>query len=347
VNTIHLELPSVERKSTVFSGGLSELEGYCRPKKVVIITDERVRELYGPLFPSSTVTIEMGRGEEYKTLQTVESIFKEFLESRVDRSWLVLGVGGGIVCDVTGFAASTYLRGLSFAFAPTTLLAQVDASVGGKNGVNLQGYKNQVGMFNQPDFVLCDFAVLESLPQEELKNGFAEAIKSALVADERLFSFLEARASEALALDPYAIDRIVYDSLVIKSGIVSRDETEKGERRKLNFGHTIGHALEKACNLRHGEAVSVGMLVAARLSLRKGLLSEGDVARIERLLKAFDLPAKVQADLWSVQEALWKDKKREDDQIHVVLLDGIGRARVEPLGVYELDEEINDLCQSG
>lgn len=346
MNTVTLKLSSPERQSTIFSDRLSELEGHCRVKKIAIITDERVRDLYGSLFPSSAVTIEMGRGEQFKTLRTVELIYEGFLEHRVDRSWLIVGIGGGIVCDVAGFAASTYLRGLSFAFVPTTLLAQVDASMGGKNGVNLRGYKNQVGTFNQPEFVLCDFGVLRSLPPEELRNGFAEVIKHSLIADDRLFSFLETNADEALALHPDAIERVVFDSLIIKSGIVSRDETEKGERRKLNFGHTVGHALEKVCGLRHGEAVSVGMLVAARLSLRKGLLSEDDVQRIQRLLVTFDLPVGVRADAILIQEALWKDKKREDGHIHVVLLDGIGKARVEPLAMNELNEAIDDLCQS-
>jgi len=346
VNTVSLELSSTERKSTIFSGRLAELEGRCRTKRIAIITDERVRGLYGSLFPSSAITMEMGRGEQFKTLRTVESLYEGFLEHRVDRSWLIVGVGGGIVCDVAGFAASTYLRGLSFAFVPTTLLAQVDASIGGKNGVNLGGYKNQVGTFNQPEFVLCDFGVLKTLPPEELKNGFAEVIKHALIADDRLFSFLETNTDEALALYPDAIERVVYDSLIIKSGIVSRDETEKGERRKLNFGHTVGHALEKVCGLRHGEAVSVGMVVASRLSVRKGLLSEENVQRIQRLLAAFHLPVGVQADGALIREALWKDKKREDNRIHVVLLDGIGRATVEPLAMNELNEVIDDLCQS-
>ncbi len=171
-------------------------------------------------------------------------------------------------------------------------------------------------------------------------------IKHSLIADDRLFSFLETSADEALALHPDAIERVVYDSLVIKSSIVSRDETERGERRTLNFGHTVGHAIEKVCGLRHGEAVSVGMLVASRLSLRKGLLSEDDVRRIERLLVTFELPVGVRANATPIQEALWKDKKREDGRIHVVLLDGIGRARVEPLAMNELNEAIDDLCQS-
>jgi 3-dehydroquinate synthase len=346
MKAVRLELSSTDRRSVIVSGHLSELDQYRQTRKVVIITDARVRELYGHLFPSQVI-VETGRGEQSKTLRTVESIYEAFLRQGVDRTWLVVGIGGGIVCDVAGFAASTYLRGLSFAFAPTTLLAQVDASVGGKNGVNLSGYKNQVGTFSQPDFVLCDFSVLKSLPPEELRNGFAEVVKHALIADEKLFSFLENSADEALSLHPDVIDRVVYDCLITKSAIVGRDETEKGERRKLNFGHTLGHALEKVCGMRHGEAVSVGMLAAARLSCRKGLISEKDVERIEKLLIAFDLPTGARADAALVREALWKDKKREGDQIHVALLDRIGQASVEAMDIHQLHEVIDDLCQSG
>jgi 3-dehydroquinate synthase len=340
---VRIDLPSKNRRSIIVSGELSELGRHCSPRKTMIITDARVRELYGHLFPPYPV-VEVARGEQSKTLRTVESIYETFLEHGLDRSWLVVGIGGGIVCDVSGFAASTFLRGLSFAFVPTTLLAQVDASVGGKNGVNLRGYKNQVGTFSQPDFVLCDFTVLSTLPHEEIKNGYAEVIKHALIADEKLFHFLEGNVDRAFSLDPDVIERLVYDSLIIKSAIVRQDETEKGERRKLNFGHTIGHALEKTCRLRHGEAVSVGMALATRLSSRRGLLCKNDVAKIEELLKAFGLPTGVQRDPASVREALWKDKKREDDRVHFVLLDGIGRARIETIDIHGLYEAIDDLC---
>jgi 3-dehydroquinate synthase len=219
----------------------------------------------------------------------------------------------------------------------------VDASVGGKNGVNFKGYKNLVGTFTQPQFVLCDFSVLRTLPAPELKNGFAEAIKTAAVGDAQLFSFLEATWKGALSLEPDLIERIVYDCLALKSRIVALDETEKGERRKLNFGHTVGHALEKVNRLRHGEAVSLGMVAAARLSARRGLLSRNDAGRIEALLSKFELPVRTHMDANLVRDALRRDKKRENEEIHFVLLDGIGNARVMPIGIHELDEVLNDL----
>ena len=331
-------------QSTIMIGEpLERLDSLCDAKKRVILTDTSVRALLGNLFPPWEV-IEIGVGEASKTLATVETVYEAFLRHEVDRSSLVVAIGGGLVCDLAGYAASTYLRGLRFCFVPTTLLAQVDASVGGKNGVNFKGYKNLVGTFTQPDFVLCDFALLKTLPEPELKNGFAEVIKTAAVGDVALFSFLETAYKEALSLERAAIERIVNDCLKVKSRIVSLDEREKGERRKLNFGHTFGHALEKVNRLRHGEAVGLGMIVAARLSARRGLLSKSDAARLETLLGMFDLPVRTTIDADQLLDALRQDKKRENEEILFVLLNGIGDARVMPVGIDELDRTLHDLC---
>ena len=170
---------------------------------------------------------------------------KPWSDCEADRASFIVGIGGGIVCDVTGYAASTYLRGLKFGFVASTLLAQVDAAVGGKNGVNWEGYKNMIGVFNQPDFVICDPLLLRTLPRREVLSGMAEVVKHALIADAGLFSYLEENGSGVLDLRPEVMERLVCDSVRIKSSIVNRDEREKGERRLLNFGHTFGHALEK------------------------------------------------------------------------------------------------------
>jgi 3-dehydroquinate synthase len=324
---------------------LEHLHSYCDAASGVIITDGTVRGLHGNRLPSWTV-IEIGVGEESKTLKTVHEVYEEFLRLEVDRSSFVLGVGGGIVCDVAGFAASTYLRGLRFGFVPTTVLAQVDASVGGKNGVNLRGYKNLVGTFSQPVFVLCNMELLKTLPLVEIRNGFAEVIKQAAIGDGELFAFLEQTRQKALSLEPEAMERIVHDSLNVKSGIVSQDEKEAGERRKLNFGHTLGHALEKAYKVRHGEAVSVGMAAAARLSVARGLLPENDLRRLEDLLIDYGLPVKMQIEGNLVLDGLRKDKKREDETIRFVLLDAIGSAKIVPIRISELEGVIVDLCKS-
>jgi 3-dehydroquinate synthase len=343
-----LRLAGSSGESVVAVGeSIARLEAYCGKGNTVIVTDGTVRSLHGHRFPAVPV-IEIGEGEALKNLTTVQDVYTSFLRNDVDRSTSVVAIGGGIVCDVAGFAASTYLRGLPFGFVPTTLLAQVDASVGGKNGVNLDGYKNLIGTFSQPAFVLCDTDLLTTLPREELINGFAEVVKQAAIADPALFAFLEANVAGALALDGWVIEWVVHRCLEIKTAIVSRDEKEAGERRKLNFGHTLGHALEKVHHLRHGEAVSSGMVAAARLSAARGLLSDDGVERLEALLRCFGLPVRVPVpcDTAAVFEALKKDKKREGDRIHFVLLDAIGRARVEALTLAEIEGVTDDLCES-
>ena len=321
---------------------IAHLRSYCEVAKSVIVTDHTVRALHGSLFPERPV-IEIGMGEEAKTLETVEAVYDALLAAGVDRASTIVAIGGGIVCDVAGFAASTFLRGLSFGFVPTTLLAQVDASVGGKNGVNLHGYKNLVGTVCQPGFVICDPEVLGTLPGHEVRNGFAEVIKQAAIGDSALFSFLETDWERALALEPDAIDRVVYGCLKVKTAIVERDERETGERRKLNFGHTLGHAVEKVHRLKHGEAISIGMVAAARLSVKKALLAPEDAARLEVLLKAFGLPVALDVNKELIRDALEKDKKRTDGSILFVLLEGIGKARVVPIKIDEIEEVIDDL----
>jgi len=326
----------------LLGAAFDQLNGFCDTKKTVAIVDRNVLELHGDKL-SPYRLIEVEPGEQQKTLKTVDAIYERLLGWELDRSSTIVGVGGGIICDIAGFVASTYLRGVPFGFVPTTLLALVDASTGGKNGVNYHGYKNLVGTFNQPGFVLCDFAFLKTLPYNELKNGLAEAIKSALIGDEMFFNYIENNGKEISSLNDDAIQKVVHDSLNAKISIVSRDETEKGERRKLNFGHTIGHAVEKTTGCSHGEAVSIGMVMSAKLSERKGALTKKDVERIEALLNYFGLPVKCEGDQEAIMDAVRKDKKREGDDIHFVFLDCIGRSRIEKIKIDELREVLIDL----
>jgi 3-dehydroquinate synthase len=338
-----IEIQGKTGHSQIFIGeGLKNLTSYLHQKQVVIITDDNVAGFYEKDFPKADV-IRVGIGEGSKTLETVERIFQQLIELEADRSVFLVGIGGGIVCDITGFVASTYLRGVDFGYVPTTLLAQVDASVGGKTGVNFMGYKNMVGVFNQPEFVICDPIVLNTLPRRELISGFAEIVKHAAIADESYFSFLEENAANALALDLEVLQQIIYDSVVIKSEIVNRDETEKGERRKLNFGHTFGHAVEKTAGIPHGEAVSIGMIVASFLSLSKKLLTKKDVDRLRNLLTLFNLPAGIEADKAKMFDALARDKKREGAGVYFVLLSGIGQAVVEKITLAELESVLQSM----
>jgi 3-dehydroquinate synthase len=315
----------------------TRFRSYLPNKHIVIITDTKVRSIYGQHFTDYPV-IEIGLGEKAKTLDTVSDIIGQLLALKIDRNSFLLAIGGGIVCDVAGFVASIYQRGISFGFVSSTLLSQVDASVGGKNGVNYEGFKNMVGVFNQPEFVICDPAMLRTLRPEELNCGFAEIVKHMLIADGDMFAYLEKNAAKALALDKEVIEKLVVNSVEIKSGIVNRDEKEKGERRKLNLGHTFGHAAEKVLGVSHGNAVSLGLVVAAKLSVVKGLLKQDDYNRIIDLLASLGLPVEIKSNKQDIINALEMDKKRDGDQIHFILMKGIGEVVIELISITDLQK---------
>jgi 3-dehydroquinate synthase len=314
---------------------MENLEQYIDQRRTVIITDSTVGGLYKQQFPACPI-ISIGLGEKIKTLETVTTIYRRLVDLEVDRSSFIVGIGGGIVCDIAGFVASTYMRGMRFGFVSTTLLAQVDASVGGKNGVNFGGYKNMVGVFNQPDFVICDLSMLKTLPVREILCGFAEIIKHGAIADGPMLDFLENNRGAALDLDAAIIAELVYRSVEIKAGVVTRDEREHGERRKLNFGHTFGHAIEKLTGIPHGEAVGIGMVLAAILSVEQGLLTQIESSRLERIIHSYGLPIRPPIDFSSMLGAMRKDKKREAEKIHFVFLDALGSACVKEIEIEEL-----------
>jgi 3-dehydroquinate synthase len=319
---------------------LENLRRYVPEAKPVIITDVNVAKLY-PLDSLAADVITIGTGEEIKTLDTVRDIYAQLLSCGADRSSFIVGVGGGLVCDITGFAASTFLRGLRFGFVATTLLAQVDASVGGKNGVNYHGYKNMVGLFHQPEFVICDPELLKTLPRKEIACGMAEIVKYGAIADPDLFAYLEQHDDEILSLDGPAIEKLVVASVGIKSSVVTRDETEKGKRRILNFGHTFGHAIEKVIGIPHGEAISMGMAVASALSVKKNLLTTQEGHRLRAVLNNLKLPTRLAIQHPEIIDAVEKDKKRAGNRIHFVLLNGIGNATVHEVSLEELKEVIH------
>ena len=314
---------------------IGNLEKYILPQQTLIITDTTVQGLYQDQFPDCPV-LTIGLGETNKSLETVSALYGQLVELEADRSSLILGIGGGIVCDVTGFVASTYMRGTTFGLVSTTLLAQVDASVGGKNGVNFGGFKNMVGVFNQPGFVICDLTLLKTLPIREVLCGYAEIIKHGAIADDRMLDFLETHRDSALDLNPGIVEQLVYRSVEIKAGVVTRDEREQGERRKLNFGHTFGHAIEKLTGIPHGEAVGIGMVMAAKLSVQKGFLPARDAGRLERIIASYGLPVRPPVDAQAMLIAVRKDKKRHGNRIHFVFLDALGRAVVEQITFEEL-----------
>jgi 3-dehydroquinate synthase len=332
-----INIKSRPHDSTIMIGErLDNLGKYIPVERPVIITDPNVLACWGEHFPQGDV-ITIGTGEKIKTFDTVHYIYEQLLKLEADRSSFIVGIGGGIVCDIAGFVASTYMRGVRFGFVSSTLLSQVDASVGGKNGFNFGGYKNIVGVFNQPEFVICDLNLLKTVPQKEIRSGFAEIIKHGAIADKNLFAYLEVNRDRALALDSAVIEKLVYDSVIIKSEIVNQDEKEKGERRKLNFGHTFGHAIEKTTKVRHGEAVSAGMVLASELAVKKEALSVKYSNQLIELLDQYGLPVRLEFDCKEVLDTLRMDKKREGDRIYFVLLSEIGKAYVEEIAIQELE----------
>ncbi len=327
---------NVRQQSQVYIGSAAELLPELLPEgRVVVVSDATIDRLYHPLLDKYD-TVLIGTGESIKTLQTVETIYRRFIELGVDRSTFVLGIGGGIVTDVAGFAASTYMRGLRFGFVSTTLLGQVDASVGGKNGVNVDGYKNMAGTFTQPQFVVCDPSLLRSLSDREFRAGLAEVVKAAIIADADLFDRMGQTSFETLRSDTDLLSDVISAAIRVKADIVEYDEKESGERRKLNLGHTLAHAIEKSSNrMNHGEAVAVGTALIAGAAVKLGVLKEEERLRIEKLLVrlGFDLTPPV--EIKRLLKEVGKDKKNEDGMLRIVLPVGIGDCEVRKMAPGE------------
>jgi 3-dehydroquinate synthase len=302
---------------------------------VHLVSDDNVYGHYGALVEGIIVDaghplqrITVPPGEATKSLETAGMMYDLLAERRAERGDAVLALGGGMIGDLAGFVAATYLRGLPLVHLPTSLLAMVDASVGGKVAVNLASAKNLVGAFYQPRLVVADVSTLKTLPRRELISGYTEVIKHALILDEELFGSLENEVDSLLALEPDKIEQVVARSVAIKAAVVSEDEREEGKRIILNYGHTIGHAIEAVSRYEgwlHGEAVAVGMMGAARISQRLGLVSEDVVQRQGEMLERFGLPLSCPGlNAGDILEAMTLDKKVRSESIRWVLLDRIG-----------------------
>ncbi len=325
--------------SGVYIGSVEQLLSQLLPKRrVIVITDSNVDRCHSALI-SSYEHIIIGLGEQAKNLTTLEKVYTQLMEMGADRSTFLLGIGGGIVTDITGFVGATYMRGVDFGFIPTTLLAMVDASVGGKNGVNIGGFKNMVGTFLQPNFVICDMAKLSTLSDREFAAGVAEIIKAAVIADPKLFELLESADFATLRSDNELLSRVVEASLKVKIDVVAADERESGLRRVLNLGHTLAHAIEKStrvCN--HGEAVAVGLCCVAAVAERMGKLSAEERLRIESLCARYNLPTELPEPIEKLLKAIRKDKKREGDKLHLILPTAIGAVEDLALGFDEVEK---------
>ncbi|OYU81755.1 MAG: 3-dehydroquinate synthase [Flavobacterium sp. BFFFF1] len=313
--------------------------------KIFILTDTNSNEYCLPRFLSFLATevaieiIEVDAGEMHKNIETCIGVWNALTELGADRKSLMINLGGGVVTDLGGFVASTFKRGIDFTHIPTTLLAMVDASVGGKNGIDLGNLKNHIGVINTPRMILMDMTFLDTLPQIEMRSGLAEMLKHGLIYDKNYWD----KFTDLAAIDTNDLGQLIYESVVIKNEIVAADPNEKGIRKSLNFGHTLGHAIEgcfleneSKTTLLHGEAIAAGMVLESHLSLQKGLISAEEYAAVKRnILGIYGRVTFDANDLQSITDLLIHDKKNEYGKIQFVLLDGIGSVKIG----QELDNE--------
>lgn len=316
-----------------FGSGMSQLKEVVDTKNSIILTDENVFAAHSKKFKNWN-TIVLKPGEEFKVQDTVESVIEQLIEMGADRQSTLIGVGGGVITDLTGYIASIYMRGISFGFIPTTLLALVDASIGGKNGIDVGVYKNMVGAIKQPSFILQDLQFLNTLPEQEWQNGFAEIIKHACIKDAAMFRNLESKDLAFYIKNKKEISSLIRRNVLIKTRVVMQDEFEKGDRKLLNFGHTLGHALENQYELSHGQAISIGMTYASDLSLKVNGFKSAE--RIPGVLQQYGLPAYAQFDKDKVINVLKMDKKKENNYINFILLEKIGKAVIEKISIDQL-----------
>jgi 3-dehydroquinate synthase len=301
---------------------------------VAIITDNNVQRIYGSSFPDFPV-LQVKAGEVSKKLEVIEFLAERLIESGIDRTGFILGIGGGVVCDIAGFLASIYMRGIRCAYVSSSLLSQVDASTGGKNGVNLGGTKNVLGCFRQPEFVICDPVMLQTLPIEDYFSGVAELIKTAIIGNEKLFELIEKNHGGILRRDPALLSMLISLAVNFKAAVVSEDEKESGLRRVLNFGHTYGHAIEMYKSFKHGYAVASGIEMAANFSRVRGFISDTEYERVTSLLKSFKLLRRHDIPDDQISQLIMHDKKKSGSDIYFVFMEGIGKALVEKIPLSE------------
>lgn len=323
----------------------------CRGK-VGIVTNPTVAAIYlKPVEEAldrsgfNVTTVLVPDGEEHKNLKSLSDIYDRLITDRFERNSSIVALGGGVIGDMAGYAAATFLRGISYVQVPTTLLAQVDSSIGGKTGINHQEGKNLIGAFYQPRLVVVDLEVLQTLPRREFVSGLAEVIKYGIIADPKLFALLEHSLERLMALDRELLEEVITACCAIKGEVVEKDERETDYRSVLNFGHTIGHALEAMTRYErflHGEAVAIGMVQAAAISLNQALCDRGSLKRIRKLIAAAGLPIEIPSDIspLDIVKSMELDKKSAGGRIKFVLCEGIGRTRFHWLAPEEIVSQL-------
>ncbi len=315
------------------AAGFSHLKKIADQKACVLLTDENIYKAHRQRFKGWNVIV-LKSGESYKVQPTIDALVAQLIEMEAGRSTTLVGVGGGVITDITGYLAAVYMRGLKFGFVPTSILGMVDASIGGKNGIDVGIYKNMIGNIKQPSFIFYDFALLNTLPKEEIINGFAEIIKHACIKDQKMFKYLESYDLLKLIKSNTELYNLIQQNALLKTEVVKRDEKENGERKLLNFGHTLGHAIENMYQLSHGHSVSIGMVYACKIS--ENNIGFKETNRVIDLLKKYELPTEFKFNALEVFENMKKDKKKENDRMNYILLKKIGSGYIESIKLSDL-----------
>jgi 3-dehydroquinate synthase len=323
-----------------FDADFSFLEELVSKDKAVVITDENIASLHADKLNGWKIIV-LKAGEQYKQQATVDNVIDQLIKLQADRESFIIGIGGGVVTDIAGYAASVYMRGVKFAFVPTSILAMVDASIGGKNGVDVGLYKNLVGTIRHPEFLFYDHSFLKTLPHKEWVNGFAEIIKHACIKDAEMFDLLENNSLQTFEHSQDKIAELVKRNAEIKYQVVAADEFETGERKLLNFGHTIGHAIENIYQLPHGHAISIGMIAACTISEEINHFPSEEKQRLKNVLEKYSLPVNLEFDKEKVWEVLLMDKKKAGDTMNFILLNKIGEGIVKPIPLAKLKDIFN------
>lgn len=327
----------VTNNSRVYFGQAKAILKELLPEmRIIVISDSNIDRTHHTLL-ANYEHILIGQGEQAKSLTTLEEVYRRLIDMGADRSTFILGIGGGIVTDVAGFVASTYMRGVKFGFVTTTLLGAVDASVGGKNGVNVGGFKNMVGTFSQPQFVVCDASLLSTLPKREMRAGLAEVIKTAILGDSELFEILERASLDTLCKDNALLEEVITRCVRVKASVVAEDEREGGRRRVLNLGHTIAHAIEKSSSkFSHGEAVAIGLYHITKSALAENMIAEKDAHRILSLIEQYGFETALPIDRNQLLKAVEGDKKRSGNSLHLIFPTAIGAVEDKVLSYSDL-----------
>lgn len=334
---------STSKTTCYFDASLAQIGSLVEKDRSIFITDQHVYDHHKKYFKGAKF-IQIPAGESHKVQSIVDLIIAQLIGFGADRSTTLIGVGGGVVTDITGYVASIYMRGVPFGFVPTSILGMVDAAIGGKNGVDVGIYKNMVGVIRQPTFLFYDVNLLQTLPNEEWVNGFAEVIKHAAIKDAGLFRDLEKNSINSYRKNKKSLSELIRKNVVIKAAVVQKDEFEGNERRLLNFGHTLGHAVENVYHMPHGHAISMGMKAACLIS--EQMLDFKETARVTGLLQQYGLPIDMPVDFRKVVEIMRMDKKKTRDIMHYVLLEKLGKAVIKPIPMNHLEKLIYSIARA-